>query len=112
MEAQIKLLTSTTYEPGKTMSLIGHWSLSHFHRIVTNTKAIPFGWMRRRSADYVALTKPRVLSMILLTTFVGYYLGAARAINSRLGLNLISGVALAGGGTLALNQYLERDLDA
>jgi protoheme IX farnesyltransferase len=74
--------------------------------------AASLGGARRRIADYIALTKPRVVSMILVTTFVGYYLGAAGAMDPWIGLNLIVGIALAAGGTLALNQYFERDLDA
>ena len=30
---------------------------------------------RQRGADYVALTKPRVVTMVLVTTLVGFYLG-------------------------------------
>jgi protoheme IX farnesyltransferase len=67
---------------------------------------------RRRLADYLALTKPRVVSMVLVTTAVGYDLGSSgRPDPALLGRTLL-GTALAAGGTLALNQYLERDLDA
>lgn len=65
-----------------------------------------------RFSDYLALTRPRVVLMVLVTTFVGFYLGSLRALNwSRL-LQTLIGTALAAGGTLALNQYLERDVDA
>ena len=68
--------------------------------------------VRRRLADFVALGKPRVVLMVVLTTLVGYYLGAGFELDwLRLG-HLLVGTALAAGGTLALNQYLERDLDA
>jgi heme O synthase-like polyprenyltransferase len=30
----------------------------------------------RRAADYLALTKPRVVLMVLIKTFVGFYLGS------------------------------------
>jgi len=30
----------------------------------------------RRAADYLALTMPRVVLMVLITTFVGFYLGS------------------------------------
>ncbi len=33
--------------------------------------------VRRRLADYAALTKPRVVAMVLVTTATGYYLGSA-----------------------------------
>jgi protoheme IX farnesyltransferase len=66
----------------------------------------------RRFADFVALGKPRVVLMVVLTTLVGYYLGAGFELDwSRL-LHLLVGTALAAAGTLALNQFLERDLDA
>ncbi len=66
----------------------------------------------RRIADFLELTKPRVSLMVLVTTFVGYYLGSDSAPGySRLVATLI-GTALASGGTLALNQFLERRSDA
>ncbi len=63
-------------------------------------------------ADYVALTKPRVVLMVLVTTLVGYYLGASGDARLVRLLHSLLGTALAAGGTLALNQFLERDLDA
>jgi protoheme IX farnesyltransferase len=62
--------------------------------------------------DYIALTKPRVVAMVLVTATVGYYLGSSGAPDYVRLLAMLVGVGLAGGGTLALNQYLERDLDA
>ena len=67
---------------------------------------------RGRAADYFELTKPRVTAMVLVTTLAGYYLGAAGAFEVAIALNLLAGTALASGGTLALNQYMERDADA
>jgi len=68
--------------------------------------------VRQRLADYVALGKPRVVLMVLVTTLVGYYLGSRGAIQVVPLLHTLLGTALAAAGTLALNQYLERDLDA
>jgi protoheme IX farnesyltransferase len=65
----------------------------------------------RRLIDYLALTKPRVVAMVLVTTAVGFHLGAAGSRISMLLLYTLAGTALAAGGTLALNQYMERDLD-
>ena len=67
---------------------------------------------RTRAAEYLELTKPRVTAMVLITTLAGYYLGAAGAFESIVALNLLIGTAFASGGTLALNQYMERDTDA
>jgi heme o synthase len=67
---------------------------------------------RRVVADLVALTKPRVVLMILVTTIVGYHVGLTGAPDYRLALHLVVGTMLAAGGTLALNQYGEREVDA
>jgi protoheme IX farnesyltransferase len=71
-----------------------------------------FDAARFRAAEYLELTKPRVTAMVLVTTLAGYYLGAGSAFEAIVALNLLIGTALASGGTLALNQYVERDADA
>jgi len=63
-------------------------------------------------SDYFELTKPRVVLMVLVTTLAGFYLGGRAGFEVSLALNLLAGTALAAGGTLALNQYVERDTDA
>lgn len=62
-------------------------------------------------SSYIELTKPRILSMVLVTTTIGYFL-AARGIHplGTLFLTLL-GVGCATGGSAALNNYLERDVD-
>jgi protoheme IX farnesyltransferase len=72
----------------------------------------PASGARKRAAAYFELTKPRVLAMVLLTTLVGFYLGSAEHFDLWLALNTLAGTALAAGGTLALNQYFERGIDA
>jgi protoheme IX farnesyltransferase len=68
---------------------------------------------QRRVADFVELTKPRVVTMVVLTTLFGYYLGATELPLEWLHLLVtLVGTGLAAAGTMALNQYLERDLDA
>ena len=67
---------------------------------------------RRVVADLIALTKPRVVLMILVTTVVGYYVGLSGAPDYAKLVHLLVGTLLAAGGTLALNQYWERDVDA
>jgi heme o synthase len=64
------------------------------------------------AADYLALTKPRVVLMVLITTFIGFDLGSPGHLHWLMLLHTLAGVALASTGTMALNQYLERDLDA
>jgi protoheme IX farnesyltransferase len=72
----------------------------------------PTSGARKRAASYFELTKPRVVAMVLLTTLVGFYLGSAEHFDLRLALNTLFATALAAGGTLALNQYFERRIDA
>jgi heme o synthase len=65
-------------------------------------------------SDYWALTKPEVNFLILITTFVGFYLAsAAEGRFSFAGLfNTLLGTLLIASGTGALNQYVERKFDA
>jgi heme o synthase len=67
---------------------------------------------RRVVADLIALTKPRVVLMILVTTVVGYYVGLSGAPDYAKLVPLMVGTLLAASRTLALNQYWERDVDA
>ena len=68
--------------------------------------------VRQRFADYLALTKPRVVLMVLITTLVGYYLGSTSTFDATQLLHTLVGTALAAGGTMTLNQFMERRLDA
>jgi heme o synthase len=67
---------------------------------------------RRVITDLLVLTKPRVVMMVLVTTLVGYYVALPGEADWARVLHLIIGTMLAAGGTLALNQYLEREVDA
>ena len=66
---------------------------------------------RQVALDLVALTKPRVLVMVLVTTLVGYDVGLTGSPDYLRVIHLLIGTLLAAGGTLALNQYWERDID-
>lgn len=60
---------------------------------------------------YIELTKPRILILVLVTTTLGFFLGA-KGIPSFLDLAyLLTGASLVCAGSSALNQYLERDVD-
>jgi protoheme IX farnesyltransferase len=65
-----------------------------------------------RVTDYVELTKPRITFLVLVTTAVGYALGAATSFHPGVFLALLAGTALVSGGASALNQWAERDADA
>jgi len=66
-------------------------------------------------ADFLALTKPEVNFLILITTFAGFYLGRAagwRDFPYWVSINTLLGTLLVASGTGTLNQYLERRFDA
>jgi len=58
------------------------------------------------------LFKVRLTALVLLTTFVGFYLGTAGTLDFLALFHALSGTALVAGGAAALNQWLERDYDA
>ena len=62
--------------------------------------------------DYIELTKPRVTSLVLLTTLVGFYMGSESGLASLTLLHAMVGTAMVAGGASALNQYVERHHDA
>lgn len=62
--------------------------------------------------DYLALTKPVILTLLLMTTLAGMIVGSRGAPPAGTILWTLIGGALAAGGASALNQYTDRDLDA
>src|SRR3989337_2975138 len=68
--------------------------------------------VKRRGADYYELAKPNVVSMVLVTAFVGFYVASPEIPKYLLLIKMLFGTALAAGGTLALNQYMEWETDA
>ena len=61
--------------------------------------------------DFFALTKPRVMSLVVFTGLCGL-LAAPGHINPVLGFTAVLCIALGAGGAGALNQWWEADLDA
>ena len=65
-----------------------------------------------RFADFVALTKPRLNLLVLVTTLAGLYLASPAGVELSLLVNTLVGTALVAGGAAALNQVWERRTDA
>src|SRR5437588_3349388 len=63
-------------------------------------------------SDLVELVKARLTLLVLLTTAVGFYLGAEGSINFVALVHTVFGTALAAAGAAALNQWWEHKLDA
>jgi protoheme IX farnesyltransferase len=61
--------------------------------------------------DYVTLTKPRIMSLLLITGLCAMFVGAQGAPRALLVLVTMTGLALACGGASALNHVLDRDID-
>jgi heme o synthase len=61
--------------------------------------------------DYVTLTKPRIMSLLLVTGGAGVFVGAGGAPAWGVFAATMIGLALACGGAAALNHYLDRDID-
>src|ERR1700751_3712270 len=64
-----------------------------------------------RANAYVALTKPDVSFLVVITTAAGYYMGARGPVNWLHLLHTVFGTMLIAAGTAALNHYAERDSD-
>jgi protoheme IX farnesyltransferase len=61
--------------------------------------------------EYIKLTKPRVISLLLVTTAAAMFTAAHGAPNGWLVLWTMVGGFLAAGGANAINHYVDRDID-
>jgi heme o synthase len=75
-------------------------------RLYRGERPSPVAWR-----DYVALTKPRIMSLLLLTGAAGMFVGAQGVPDLGLFAAAMLGLALACGGASALNHLLDRDVD-
>jgi heme o synthase len=64
-----------------------------------------------RANAYIALTKPDVSFLVLVTTAAGYYMGVRGPVGWLHMMHVVFGTLLIAGGTAALNHYVERDSD-
>ena len=64
-----------------------------------------------RVADYVALLKPRVMSLVVFTGFAGLYL-APGGLHPILALTAVLCIAIGAGAAGAINMWYDRDIDA
>jgi heme o synthase len=64
-----------------------------------------------RAGAYLALTKPDVSLLVLMTTAAGYYMGARGPVDWLRLAHTVFGTMLIAAGTAALNHYIERESD-
>ena len=65
----------------------------------------------RRASAFYELTKPGITRMVMLTAAAGYYLASVPPFDIVGLLHALLGTGLAASGSLALNQFVERDID-
>jgi heme o synthase len=75
---------------------------------LTAAASIEKSWL----SVFSELVKARLTLLVLLTTFVGFYLASSGALDLLLLIHAMLGTALVAAGASALNQYLEREHDA
>ncbi|MGH9070964.1 MAG: heme o synthase [Acidimicrobiales bacterium] len=68
--------------------------------------------LRDRLRGYVALTKPRIIELLLVTTIPTMFVAARGVPSGWLIIETLVGGAMAAGGANAINMYLDRDIDA
>ena len=75
------------------------------------TRSVPTA-ARSRAAAYVALTKPRIIELLLVTTVPTMVVAARGLPSGWLVLATLVGGSAAAGGANAINMYVDRDIDA
>ena len=90
---------------------LAYWRLTaYIARTMTETTATPAS-LPAEWRDFFALTKPRVMSLVIFTGLCGL-LAAPGSIHPIIGFTAILCIAVGAGGAAALNQWWEADLDA
>ena len=79
--------------------------------LITDPTAAAVTPVRSRVASYFALTKPRIIELLLITTVPAMVLAAGGWPGTWLVLATLIGGSLSAGGANALNNYVDRDID-
>ncbi len=91
------------------LGLLGLTLASGF--LARETVAFPPLDIKQRALDFLALTKPVVVALLLVTTYAGMVVGGRAWPSLELTFWTLFGGFMAAGGASALNQYIDRDLD-
>ncbi|MCI0804601.1 MAG: heme o synthase [Chloroflexi bacterium] len=78
---------------------------------MATNEAIERGSTKARVGDFIALTKPRVMSLLLVSAVAGAFLGAGSTPTITVLIAVLAGGALASGGAASLNMAYESELD-
>lgn len=99
-------VTAVESRPGGTSQALGALGEGV---LGTSTGNRPFG---ARVKAFVALTKPRIIELLLITTVPVMFLAEQGVPDLWLVVNTCLGGYLSAGGANALNMYIDRDIDA
>lgn len=78
--------------------------------VLTDPSSVPAGW-RSVLGAYVALTKPRIIELLLVTTVPAMTLAAGGWPGTWLVVATLVGGAFSAGGANTLNNFVDRDID-
>jgi len=76
------------------------------------SEAVALTGTRARARDFVALGKPRLNFLVVVSALAGYVMGASEASGMLRLVGMLAGTGLVAGGASAFNQVYERDVDA
>jgi protoheme IX farnesyltransferase len=74
--------------------------------------AVPFRTIASVARDFLELTKPRIVTMVLVTALVAAVIASGRSIEPMVLVHLLIGVSMVAGSASAMNQVWERRIDA
>ena len=78
----------------------------------SNAEVLAVPVERTRAIDYVALAKPRLNFLVVVSALAGYVMAGGDTTRVLLLLATVAGTGLVAGGASALNQIIERQPDA
>jgi protoheme IX farnesyltransferase len=67
--------------------------------------------LRKQAIDYCELTKPRITTLVLVTTFVGMWVAGSGSVNVALIFYTLLGTGLASASSATFNNYIDRGID-
>ena len=67
---------------------------------------------RKQLVDLYELTKPRITTLVLVTTFVGMWVASSGSVNFQLVLFTLLGTGLASASSATFNNFIDRKIDA
>ncbi len=109
--ASAALFTAAAALPGRDVhAVLAAFALAALFVVTVQSvrgERVPWGAWR----DYLALTKPRIMVLLLITGFCGMIVGARGWPGTGVAVAAMAGLALACGGASALNHVLDRDID-